>query len=314
LADHHREHGQGLEPEQIVITSGAKAGLIALLATLLGPGDELIHPRPSYPAYPAMASRLGARPIPVGEHGGGFSSWTEAVAARIGPRTRAVVLASPSNPTGATLDAPQSKTLVELCRDRGLKLICDEAYVDFRFAPDRGDLPADFDPDRTTVVQLRSASKSWALCSWRIGWVSADRPLAAEVARNHASLINPASAPAQQALCSLPEVSKEYLDNARSEVESRASELCTALEDVGMSITKPDGGFYLWLDVSKKLESSGAATAVEWCIDIARRTGVALWPGEDFGVNDHVRVAVTAPCNDDWRESVHALTEVLKVG
>lgn len=307
LADHHRAQGPGLEAEQIVITSGAKVGLMALLATLLEPGDELIHPLPCYPAYPAMASRLGARPIPVVKRDRGFTGWTEAVAKHIGPRTRAVVLASPSNPTGATLDELQAKTLVELCRDRGLKLICDEAYVDFRFAPDRVTLPADLDPDRTTVIQLRSVSKSWALCGWRIGWVSADRPLAADVARNHAAFINPASGPVQQALCSLPDVSKGYLDNARSKVEYRISELCSALENIGLSITKPDGGFYLWVDVSQHLESSGSSTALEWCVDIAHQTGVALWPGEDFGARNHVRIAATTPSDEHWRESIEAL-------
>jgi aspartate/methionine/tyrosine aminotransferase len=312
LADHHAGQRQSIDPGQIVITSGAKAGLLALFATLLEPGDELIHPLPCYPAYPAMASRLGARPVPVAESGGGFTDWTEAAAKHIGPRTRAVVIASPSNPTGATLETSQVESLVEMCRDRRLKLICDEAYVDFRFAPDRVALPADLDPDRTTVVQLRSVSKSWALCGWRIGWVSADRQLAADVARNHAAFINPASGPAQQALCSLPAVPEEYLHQARSKVGNRISELCSALEDVGASITKPDGGFYLWLDVSPHLESSGASTSLEWCVDIAHRTGVALWPGEDFGAGDHVRIAATAPSDEQWQQSVEALQDVLK--
>jgi aspartate aminotransferase len=314
LADHHAGQSQSLDPGQIVITSGAKAGLMALLATVLEPGDELIHPQPCYPAYPAMASRLGARPIPVAERDAGFTGWTEAVAEHVGPRTRAVVIASPSNPTGATLEASQVEPLVEMCRDRSLKLICDEAYVDFRFAPDREVLPADLDPERTTVIQLRSVSKSWALCGWRIGWVSADRHMVADVARNHAAFINPASGPTQQALCSLPAVSKEYLDQARSKVGNRISELVSALEDIGVQITKPDGGFYLWLDVSQHLESSGSSTSLEWCVDIAHQTGVALWPGEDFGAGNHVRIAATAPSDETWQQSVRALKAALTTG
>ena len=119
LATNHRERGQEIESDQIVVTGGAKAGLLAVLSALLEPGDELIHPRPGYPAYGAMAGRLGAKAVPVAERGGGFEGWTAAVADRIGPRTRAVVLASPSNPTGTTLDASEARALVELCRDRG---------------------------------------------------------------------------------------------------------------------------------------------------------------------------------------------------
>jgi aspartate/methionine/tyrosine aminotransferase len=105
----------------------------------------------------------------------------------------------------------------------------------------------------------------------------------------------------------LPDVSREYLDNARSKVEDRITELCWALENIGVSITKPAGGFYLWLDISQHLESSGSSTALEWCVDIAHRTGVALWPGEDFGAGNHVRIAATAPSDEHWQRSVEAL-------
>jgi aminotransferase len=311
LARLHGAEGHMIAPDQVVITSGAKGGLLALLATLLEPGDELVHPKPCYPAYPAMATRLGARPVAVPECGGNFAGWSEAVADVIGPRTRAVVLASPSNPTGTTLDATEASSLVELCRDRGIRLICDEAYVDFRFAPDHQAVPAAFDPERTTVVQVRSASKSWAVCGWRVGWIAADDSLVARVARTHASLINPASGPAQAALSALPEVSAHYLDNARSRVVHRIGELCSALEAAGLPIRKPEGGFYLWLNVMEQLDSTGLSDAVQWSADVARRSAIGLWPGEDFGGTGHVRIAVTAPSDADWQPAVAALADVL---
>jgi aspartate/methionine/tyrosine aminotransferase len=298
-------------PDQVVVTSGAKSGLLALFAALLEAGDELIHPRPCYPAYPAMAARLGARPVAVAERGGGFAGWSEAVADAIGPRTRAVVLASPSNPTGTTLETTEAEALVALCRNRGIRLICDEAYVDFRFASDRQALAAVFDPERITVVQVRSASKSWAVCGWRIGWVTGDASLVARVARTHASFINPASGPAQSALCALPEIPDDYLENARSQVARRVEELCSALETAGIPITRPEGGFYLWLDVADRIEAAGASDAVRWCVEIARQSGIGLWPGEDFGGTGHVRIAVTAPSDPDWQNAMEALINAL---
>jgi aspartate aminotransferase len=311
LAAYQREEGQAPEPDQIVITSGAKGGLMALFAALLEPGDELIHPTPCYPSYPAMAARLGALPVAVAERGASFAGWPEAVADHIGPKTRAVVLASPSNPTGATLDAPQATALVELCRNRGIRLICDEAYFDFNIASDR-EVAAAFDPERKTVVQIRSASKSWALCGWRVGWVAADAALVASVARSHAALINPASGPAQKALCSLPEVPGSFLNDARATVQRRISDLCWALESVGLSPHQPEGGFYLWLNVSNQIEAAGSSTSAEWCTEVARRRGVGLWPGEDFGVSNYVRIAVTAPSDKDWPGSLEALAGVFK--
>jgi aspartate/methionine/tyrosine aminotransferase len=281
------------------------------LATLLEPGDELIHPLPCYPAYPIMASRLGARPVGVVEEGRHFSSWVEAAEARIGPRTRAIVLSSPSNPTGTTLSPKTAGSLVGLCRRHGLRLISDEAYVDFRFECTEGRLPSFCDPDRTTVVQVRSASKSWALCSWRLGWLLADSALITQVARVHTSLVNPASGPAQSALCALGEVGDTYLEAARAAVASRMNTVSSALADSGMPINDSEGGFYLWMDVGSQIEDSGAVDAAEWCEVLARSRGVGLWPGDDFGGPGHVRLAVTAPPEADWQAALTALTEAL---
>jgi aspartate/methionine/tyrosine aminotransferase len=310
LAARFEEEGQSVTPNQISITNGAKCGLFALLATLLEPGDELIHPQPGYPAYPAMATRLGARPIAVAECGVGFSGWAEAVARHIGPRTRAVVLASPSNPTGATLDAAEAHALVELCATHGIRLICDEAYVDFRFTTALPALPADLDQDLSTLVRIRSASKSWALCGWRLGWVAADASLATRVAHTHSSLLNPASGPAQAALCALPGVSADYLENARSTVAVRMDELCSAFAAAGLRVKKPEGGFYMWLGVND-LDPTATIDAVGWSVEVARGSGVGLWPGEDFGGAGNVRIAVTAPSDTEWQPAVDSLVEAI---
>ncbi len=308
-----KEEGLTIAPDHITVTSGAKCGLLALFAALLEPGDELIHPQPCYPAYPAMAKRIGARPVAVAERNGGFSGWAEDVARHISPRTRAVVLASPSNPTGATLDAAEAHALVELCNAHRIRLIIDEAYTDFRFTADHHALPADLDPDLSTVVRVRSASKSWAVCGWRLGWIIADASLAASVADTHSSLFNPASGPTQEALCALPEVSANYLENARSMVANRLDELCSALTHAGVPFKRPEGGFYLWLRV-KDLDPDRTIDAVEWCVEIARRFSVGLWPGDDFGGAGHVRIAVTAPPDADWVTAVDALVEAIASG
>lgn len=314
LARHHSTEGAEVAPGQVAITSGAKGALLAVLATLLEPGDELIHPAPCYPAYPMMATRFGARPVAVPENGDGFRGWTEAVASRIGPRTRAVVLASPSNPTGSSLSSTAATGLVELCRAHGVRLICDEAYADFGFRPGREVLPAALDPDRSTVVQVRSASKSWALCSWRIGWLVADAALVTRVARAHASLVNPASGPAQAALCALPEVPADYTMSTRAAVRHRMSGLCSGLENAGLSVEKPDGGFYLWLDVAERCAAAGYDDVTDWCTDLARRFGIGLWPGHDFGGPRHVRIAATSPSDSEWRMALDALLAALTRG
>jgi len=308
LADADTVSGTATAPDQVVVTNGAKGGLLAVLATLLEPGDELIHPVPGYPAYAAMATRLGARTVPVAEDNGTFDGWPQAVAEAITPRTRAVVLSSPSNPTGATLTEGQARSLVELCRGSNIRLICDEAYTEFSGQSTAPGLPAVFDPGRRTVVQVRSASKSWALCGWRIGWATADADLAARIAARHSALLNPASGPAQEALTSLPQVPDDYLVNARGIVSRRIDALQAAISACGVSVRRPAGGFYLWLDVS---ETAGDGATLAFCVDLAGRQGVGLWPGEDFGGIGHVRLAVTSPPPENWDAAVDALVAAL---
>ncbi|MFV2072438.1 MAG: pyridoxal phosphate-dependent aminotransferase [Thermoanaerobaculales bacterium] len=312
LAARHQGPSSPVGADQVVVTTGAKAGLLAVLAAILEPGDELIHPLPCYPAYPAMAARIGARPVGVSESNGSFEGWADRVGEAIGPRTRAVVLASPSNPTGATLDLAQARALVRLCRDRGVRLICDEAYADFPLRPGRDGHPAQLDPRHETVVQVRSVSKSWALCDWRIGWIVADTPLAARVAEVHAGLMNPAPGPAQEALLALPEVPESYTAGARDTIAERMSEVCAVLEAGGATIDRPEGGFYLWLDVRSPAGERGNGIVTPWCVELAGDHGVGLWPGEDFHGNGRVRLAVTAPADEDWAHSLEALARAMQ--
>ncbi len=311
LAERHREGGRSASPDQVIVTSGAKGGLLAVMAALLEPGDEVIHPQPGYPAYRDMARRLGAKPVAVAENHGSFDGWPQRVAEHVGSCTRAVIVASPSNPSGATLSEDQAGELVEICRLNGLRLICDEAYAEFRFARGCSKVPADFDSDRETVVQIRSASKSWALCGWRLGWTVADMRLAARIAAVHSALFNPAPGPTQAALQRLPEVLPTYLDAARARVQRRLSDLATALKDDGLPAEPPAGGFYLWLDVQRLMERHGLDGPEQLCAGIAHHSGVGLWPGSDFGSADHLRIAVTAPADEDWERSRERLRSAL---
>lgn len=311
LAERHGEGDRSASPDQVIITTGAKGGLLAVMAALLEPGDEVIHPQPSYPAYREMARRLGANPVAVAENHGSFEGWPQRVAECVGPRTRAVIVASPSNPSGATLTADQARQLVDVCRLKGLRLICDEAYAEFRFAPGCSKVPADFDRDRETVVQIRSASKSWALCGWRLGWVVANTHLAARVAAVHAALFNPAPGPTQAALQRLPEVPAAYLDAARAAVQRRLSELAAALQAAGLHAAPPAGGFYLWLDGRRLIDRYGADGPEQLCVVIARHSGVGLWPGSDFGSAEHLRIAATAPADTTWESSRERLQSAL---
>lgn len=295
------------DPRRVMVTHGAKGGLLALLATIIEPGDEVIHPLPCYPAYPAMVRRFGGVPMGVAEHGDGFAGWSEQILAIAGPRTRAVVLSSPSNPSGTTISKRELAILVDGCGDRGIRLVLDEAYAAFCFGDevvDQATVAAD-----ATLVRIGSASKSLALPGWRMGWIIADDELVARVTSVQSALLNPPATPPQRAMLALREVPEGYFEDNRSAVHVRLDSMVTALSRVGFDAAVPAGGFYLWIDIRDRLDSAAPDSAA-WCERLAEEHGVGFWPGEDYGTPGWVRLAL--PQGDNWREDVEELEKRLR--
>jgi len=300
VAELHRRDGLALEPENVLITHGSKSGLLAVFGCLLQPGDEILHPAPCYPAYPAAIEDWRSLFEPA------------ALEARITPRTRALVLSSPANPTGATLTSEQARALVDLCREHGLRLVCDEAYEAFRFAPGTDRLPAHWDPDLETVVQVRSFSKTYALCGWRIGYVAADSALIQRLTSWQSALLNPPNSIAQQALISAPAVPPSFIQEAGRRVRNRLDELVAVLADAGMGVHPPQGGFYVWADVRSRLAATGHPDTAAWCADFARQHGIGLWAGEDYLASGWVRASAVACADSDWESALDRLGTALR--
>jgi len=296
------------DPRRVMVTHGAKGGLLALLAALVEPGDEMIHPLPCYPAYPAMVRRFGGVPMGVAERGDGFAGWSEQALALAGPRTRVVVLSSPANPSGTTVDGGELAALVHGCGNRGIRLILDEAYSAFCFGDDVADSGA-VDAD-SILVRVGSASKSLALPGWRVGWIVADSELVASVTSIQSALLNPPATPPQQAMLALPGVSPGYFEDNRRAVRERILAVAEAVRRAGFDAAMPEGGFYLWVDIRDRLDSEKPDSA-QWCERLAEEHGVGLWPGEDYGTPGWVRLAL--PRGDNWREDVRELEKRLSV-
>ena len=312
VAELHKREGLDLSPEQVVITHGAKSGLLALLGSLLEPGDEILHPVPCYPAYRAATGALGAQPVAFSRDER-RSAWDpEALESHITPRTRAIVLSSPANPDGATLKSDEARALFALCRNRGLRLVCDEPYEAFRYAPDTELAPAHWDPRLESVVQIRSFSKTYALCGWRIGYVAADPGLVRRVTTWQSALLNPPNSFAQQALIAVTQVPGEFTAEVRGRVRQRLEQLLEVVVGAGLKTEMPEGGFYLWADLERQLATSDAADTRSWCVELARQQGIGLWPGEDFFAPGWVRLSAVACSEAAWSSALVRLAEALR--
>jgi len=303
----HRRQALALDPQQILVTHGAKGGLLAVFGCLLEPGDEILIPSPCYPAYPAAVAAFGGTPVIVSSNDGRSAVDAGAVEGSITPRTRALVLSSPANPSGATLSGDQARELIELCREHEIRLVCDEAYEAFRFAPDADRLPAHFDPGLETVIQVRSFSKTYALCGWRIGYMAADPAFIKSLTTWQSALLNSPNSIAQRALVSALLVPPSFFEEVRKVVRTRLDRLTAVLTSAGLAAEPPQGGFYVWADARPVLAATGHATTADWCTDLARRRGIGLWPGEDYLCPGWVRASAVACPETDWETSLDRL-------
>lgn len=294
IAALHASAGESIPPDRIFVTHGAKLAVLAILATSLERGDEVVLPTPAYPPYLAIPELFGARAVPVERQGPAFAFDAVAIESAITERTRMIVVSSPCNPTGATLTESEAERLVALCRRRGIRLLSDEAYEAFRFDDGSVASPHAFDPDGNVVIRVRSVSKTYGLCGWRTGWVTADAKTIANLTRFQASNVNPPNTLMQAALEAAPAVPGSFHDAARDAIRTRIDAILDALADTQIRCTNPAGGFYIMANIRDTMKRTGHDSATAFCIDLARTEGVALWPGEDYLAPGHVRISAAS--------------------
>ncbi|HEV8632329.1 MAG TPA: aminotransferase class I/II-fold pyridoxal phosphate-dependent enzyme, partial [Thermoanaerobaculia bacterium] len=172
-ARYQRRDGAPWSFDQTIITVGAKAALFELALALFDPGDEVVLPTPAWVSFPPQLAIAGAEPVPVPMRADeGFRLRAEPMLAAIGPRTRAVIVNSPCNPTGGVMSAEELERLVEVCAGQGVLVIADETYEQFVYdGATHASAAALATRYPETVVLVGSFSKTWAMTGWRLGWL-----------------------------------------------------------------------------------------------------------------------------------------------
>ncbi len=274
--------GVDVPPSRIVVTAGASAALqLACLATLER-GDEVLMPDPSYPCNRHFVAAADARAVllPAGP-AQRFQLSAASVEAAWTPATRGVLLASPSNPTGTSIEPDEMRRIVEVVAERGGVAIVDEIYLGLSFDERFGHSALGLPPELARhVVSVNSFSKYFSMTGWRLGWLVLPDALVAPVEKLAQNLyICPSSVAQHAALaCFEPESIEEY-ERRRAEFRARRDFVVPALERIGLPVpVMPDGAFYAWADCS-----AHAASSWDFCFDMMRRAHVALTPGRDFG-------------------------------
>ncbi|AOI64958.1 aminotransferase [Burkholderia territorii] len=293
IAAHYaRAYGLAISPERIVVTAGASAALLLACLALVGRDDEVLMPDPSYPCNRHFVAAAEGRPVlvPSGPEAR-FQLTADDVRTRWGNRTRGVLLASPSNPTGTSLEPDELKRIVEAVRARGGFTIVDEIYQGLSY--DAAPVSAlSFGDD---VVTVNSFSKYFSMTGWRLGWLVVPPTLVGTFEKLSQNLFICPSALAQHAAlaCFEPETLDIY-EARRLEFKRRRDFIAPALEKLGFTVpVMPDGAFYVYANcggVAHPAAGDSAALTQAMLHD----AGVVLVPGMDFGVHaprDYIRLS-----------------------
>lgn len=307
VAKHARENGLNYEVDQVVVSTGGKQSLYNAFMAILDPGDEVVIPAPYWVSYPAQVQLAGGVTVPVPCRAeDGFVPDPAAIAAAITPRTKAIVLTSPSNPTGAVVPEGVLKAIADLAEKHDLWLISDELYehliYEGSFTP-----VAQWYPERTILVH--GASKGYALTGWRIGWACAPVAVAKAMNRLQGQVTSNANAIAQYATqVALDEVDATAAFQAmtRAAYRERRDVLVAGLNELGLPTPMPHGAFYAMTDVrSIDADETAAATVL---LEQAR---VAVVPGTDFLAPGFVRLSYACSI-DQVRTALERLAAVVR--
>jgi aspartate aminotransferase len=284
---------------EVMASCGGKHALYTAFLALFDEGDEVVLPAPYWVSYPDMLVLAGAVPRVVETTAAaGFKMSAAQLEQAVGPRTVAVILNSPSNPTGAQYGAEELRALGEVALRRGLIVITDDIYERLTATPvaHLGTLVPALRPD---LVVVNSVSKSYAMTGWRIGYTAAPAELIrAMTVLQSQSTTNPTSI-AQAAAAAALTGPQDSVDTMAREFTQRLALMADGLAAIpGLRTSRPQGAFYIFPDASAFFGRRGPdgriATAADLAMYLLRHVGVATVPGEGFGAPAHIRLSYAA--------------------
>jgi aspartate/methionine/tyrosine aminotransferase len=281
--------GVKVPARRIVVTAGASAALQLACLALIESGDEILMPDPSYPCNRHFVSAAEGKavlvPTTADER---FQLSAAKVEAAWGPRTRGVLLASPSNPTGTSIHPDELRRIHSVVQARGGITLVDEIYLALSHDAQFGQTALAMDEH---VISINSFSKYFNMTGWRLGWMVVPDALVHVIERLAQNLFICPSTIAQHAAmaCFEPDSLALY-EQRRAEFKSRRDYFIPALNDLGLTVpVMPDGAFYAWADCSEWCARLGVKDSWDFAFEVMNRAHVAVTPGRDFGHADTAR-------------------------
>jgi len=275
ICEHYLEkYGVHVDPGQIIVTSGTSPALFMIFSTLLEVGDEIIMSDPHYPCYPNYANFMGAKPAFVNVHEeDGFQLRPEEIKKKLGPGTRAILINSPSNPTGNLLSSERMEKVADL----DLPIISDEIYHGLVY----GDKEHSILEFTDNAFVLNGFSKLYAMTGWRLGYVIAPPEFVRPLQKVQQNFFISAGSISQWAGLAALTKAQDDVERMKTTYDERRRFMIRRVRELGFGLTvEPSGAFYILVNARHLTDSS-----YELAFEILEKTGVGVTPGIDFGEN-----------------------------
>lgn len=291
---YERELGLTYDKKQVIVTTGAKHALYTLFQALLNPGEEVIVPAPYWVSYPEQIKLAEGTPVVVSaDEKNDFKLTAKQVEECITERTKAIIINSPSNPTGMLYSKEELRAIGDVCVRHNIMIISDEIYEQLIYGEETHTSMAQISEElKNQTVIINGVSKSHAMTGWRIGYAIGNEKLIKAMTNlaSH-STSNPTSI-SQYAALSAYTSSQEEVENMKVAFHDRLEKLYNWITAIpGIECVKPKGAFYLFPNVKKAVEANGFDNVDDWVKAILEEEKVALVPGSGFGAEDNVRLS-----------------------
>lgn len=284
IAAHMARRGLSYAADEVIATCGATEALFVALTCVMNPGDEAVVPTPAFGLYESIITLNRGVFVPLDTRASSFQITESALARVASERTKVIVLTSPNNPTGCVYDERSLDAVARFARERDVFVVCDDVYASLAYddAPYKG-FACRYPDLRDRVIVCDSFSKPYAMTGWRLGWVAADAPLIAQMAKIHQYMVSSVPSFVQRAAaCAL----EQDVSAARESYRARRDYVVGRLAAMGLSTVRPAGAFYAFPSIEKFGMSSE-----EFCLRLIDEAGVALVPGSCFSAEGFVRIS-----------------------
>jgi aspartate aminotransferase len=288
---HTSDYGTAYTTKECVATVGGKHAIFNLIQALIDPGDEVIIPVPYWVTYKDVVNYAGGICVFVDtDEAEGFQLSASMIERHITPKTKLIIINSPSNPSGAVFARAELERIAQIARDRGILVMTDECYHRFLYDGEPYSM-AGFHGMKDTVIVAGSLSKTYAMTGWRIGFVLAPSPIIGGIMKLQSHSTSNPNSIAQKAAVEALRGPQESVTTMLAEYRKRRNFVIERLRAIpGVQANMPQGAFYAYPNISAGFRG-GIANSLQFSEKLLAEEYVAVVPGEAFGTQDHVRIS-----------------------